>query len=223
MERKRGRKSRYGAGYAIEHAERLFRQSVDEKRPDYKFVALAIGAAPASPPSWAIFECIQLRQREERNAGRGHEQNVSDILDDVVRFYDRAQRNFEDQCRNTSATLDDYSPPSLAKAIRQVLAEREERQDIACKVDGDWFRDVRNAWNLEQKNDLAPSAIMHLDEGKAAKKRGGFLKTTHRIARVLQQSMAQEIGHPEDLATWAWTTKRIIEQQAIAEKTPYSA
>ena len=197
-----GRKKQVGAGYNIYRAEELFRQSEADGKPDYKYVALAIGAAPAAPPSWAVLACIELRQEEEGQAARGHPTKVSAVLDDLVRFFDQKQREFERQSQDSPEIRLAYSPPSFRSALRQVLASDEGWKHEIDGANDDWQKPFRNAWRWEQENDLAPSSFWQLD---------GF-NTTSRIDRVMTQSVAAELGDPEDMHVWAWTTKRIAER-----------
>jgi hypothetical protein len=216
MERIKGRKPRFGAGYSIKHAQELFRRSVDEGHPDFKYVALAIGEAPASPPSWAVLACIELRKRDERQTARGHSETINVILNEIVRFYIRAEREFI-KGFNTYEAFDNYTPPTLRSAILSVLKERDPNTN-ADGANDDWHRDIREAWNREQIDCLLPSSDMQLEQGKPSVRAKRKLKTTIRIDNVLRQSVAEELGHPTDLQTWVWSTKRIIdEQNAIAQ------
>ena len=172
-----GRNKRYGGGYSVQNAEEMFRQSAGGAgqggERDYRYVALAIGNSPANPPNWAILECIELRQSEERKAARGHPDKVSAVLDDLVRFFDLMQREFEAAAILADAEAPKYKPPSIRSAIIHVL-------ELGGDANDDRFRDIREAWNWEQKHDLAPNSYFGLD---------GF-NTTSRIDRVLYQSAA---------------------------------
>ena len=63
--------------------------------------------------------------------------------------------------------------------------------------------DITRAWNEEQKHDRAANSTWELEK----------LQTTTRIDRILTQEVARELGEPEDLHTWAWIAKRIIERR----------
>lgn len=195
-----GRKARHGGGYTVRHAEELFKQSVADGKPDYRYVALAIGSAPASPPPWAMWACVELRQQEERIAARGIDSEIADILDLLVRFFDEKQQEFE---RDHPDARETYSPPSLRSAILHVLAACGRRGGRSAGANDDWFRDIRNAWTWEQENDLVPSSFWQLE---------GF-HTTSRIDRVMTQSVAAELGDPHDVQLWAWITKKAIEHE----------
>ena len=199
-----GRRKRYGGSYTVENAEKLFQQSVALGKPDYQLVALAIGACPSAPPSWAVLACIELRQQYERLPARGNDAEMSFILDDLVRFFDRAGRNGE--------------PPSLRSAIIQVMTDRGLRQHRADSANDDWFRDIREAWEWEQANELAPSSFMQLADGHFID--AYRLKTTSRIHRVLMQDVATEVGDPQDVHVWAWIAQRMIDRETVEQATP---
>jgi hypothetical protein len=207
-----GRRKRQGGSFAVENAEKLFQQSVLDGTPDYQLVALAIGARPSAPPSWAVWECIELRQRHERIPARGNDGDMSDILDALVRFFDHAGRNGERLKTHGHDGSERYSPPSLRSAIIQVLKDRGLRAERVSSANDDWFRDIREAWEWEQAHELAPSSFMELEEGDVdeADKR---LKTTSRIHRVLMQEVAAEVGDPQDVHVWAWIAKRMIDHE----------
>ncbi len=214
-----GRPKRHSGGHSIHHAEEMFRQSVANRNPDYSYVALAIGAAPQAPPSWAVLACIELRQQRERQPARGNAAEIEGILDDMVRFYDRDRRAFELTCTESPHALDGYRAPALRSAILQVLKANGQRSEQSTSASDDWFRDIRKAWEWEQEHDLAPSSFMELDEGGIGKDRK-LLKTTTRIDRVLMQSIAAEMGDPVDVQTWAWITKRMIQNATIEQQKP---
>lgn len=219
-----GRKKRYGAGYEIQHAERLFLQSVAEGEPEYRYVALAIGSTPGSPPPWAMFACIELRQSEELKAARGNLTDIPFILDELVRFYDHKQRDFESKPEYVTVDLDSYSPPSLRSAILHVLEANGLRGAEVGSADDNWIRDIREAWEWEQKHDtpLNPDPVSGMFLAGTHKSEDGedvpIIKTTSRIERVLLQTIAKENGDPEDVHYWAWLAKQMIEQRNIRDQ-----
>ncbi|MDT0576494.1 hypothetical protein RM533_09870 [Croceicoccus sp. F390] len=219
-----GRNERYGAGYEIQNAEKLFLQSVTDNAPDYKYVALAIGVRPARPPAWAMLACIELRQREEVTAARGSLTDVPFILDELIRFYLRKQREFENRPEYVSDDLDNYSLPPLRSAILHVLQENGLRGAEGGTADDNWHRDIRNAWDWEQERDFIvdadPACEMRLDGFLKSKGKRVPIKTTSRIQRVLMQAMAQENDDPVDLHYWAWITKQAVEHGNIERQRP---
>lgn len=218
VRKKAGPKPKYGGTYAIQNSRQLFEQSCAEGSPEYKYVALAIGSSPGAPPDWAMWACIEARQVEERSAARGIDPDIPAILDEIVRFYDRKQREFELGAKDALVQLDSYIVPSIREAIRDVLKRMGLRQKRDSRANDDWFRDIRNAWDWEQENDPSPDASDWTRLQGLMKKRDGTqvpIKATARIHRVLMETMARENGDPEDVDTWAWITKRAIEEQNI--------
>lgn len=200
-----GRKKQYGPGYDIHHAEELFEQSVERKKPDYRYVALAIGKSPVAPPDWAILACIQARQEEERKAASLTPDLVSPVLDDLVRFFAKEQWDFEDRMKKSKKPLPVFTPTPLRKALRLVLSGKERWKDHINGANDDWQAPFREAWRREQENDVLQSHFFQLD---------GF-KTTSRIERVLCQLLGQEYDGPEDLEYTAWIAKRSIELNRV--------
>ena len=198
-----GRKKRFGGAYTIQHAEELFEKSKADGHPDYKYVALAIGSSPAAPPSWALWACIELRQQKEDEAGRGNDNDIPVILNQIVRFYDREQRAFEENANKQNGLTHSYVTASLRSAILSVLKNERLRKGMVSSANDDWFRDIREAWQWEQDNDCITSSYWQLE---------GW-KTTSRIDRVLTQDAAAELGDPNDLAGWAWITQRLIDSR----------
>jgi len=193
-----GRKPRFGAGYEIINAQRLFEKSVLEEKADFRFVALAIGASPAAPPDWAILECISLRRAVARSAARGNRNDVADILDELVAHFDLEQRNFE---AAFTGQIDwaSFPKPNLNGAIKKVLARLGIRRTERERSDPDSFKDIILAWNWEQQNDAAPASYFRLE---------GW-KTTSRIDRVMKALVGDELGYPADIETLAWLAKKL--------------
>ena len=221
-----GRKPGQSGAQAIRDAEYLFGQSVEIGRPDFTYVALAIGNTPHAPPLWAVLACIELRQRSEGKPALGNSLEIENILDKIIRFYDRKQRLFEKSLgKDSFDALDNYRPASLRSAILHVLKANDYRTEKQAEASDDWFRDIRKAWEWEQKHDLAPSSFFHFEEGNLdeegrIKGRKRWLQTTSRIDRVLMRSAALENGDPEDLAKWAWITKVLIQNEMIEQQQP---
>jgi hypothetical protein len=199
-----GRPKRHSGGYAIQHAEELFRQSVEAGKPDYNYVALAIGSFPGSPPLWAVMECIEHRCDVEMRVARG-QANVSAVLDDVIRLLDRLQHKFWLQTGGDGPSdRPKYNPPSLRSTIIQVVKNHEKWTACIDSANDDWMKPIREAWDWEQKHDLSREVEGELLDG---------FETTSRINRVVMQSVAAERGDPEDIAKWAWVAKAMIEHQ----------
>jgi hypothetical protein len=193
-----GRRERFGGSYTIHHAEELFWQSVAAGSPDYTFVALAIGASPAAPPSWAVWACIDARQNTERQTARGPDKITPPILDELVRHLARRQWSFESRDRSDAEPDAEYRPPSFRSAVIEVAEADPNWRDKVSGADSDWYKPIVRAWNWEQQNDLARSTFWTLE---------GF-KTTARIDRVMTQTVAAEVGDPDDVDVWTWVAKR---------------
>lgn len=199
-----GRPRRNSGGHVIQHAEELFRQSVKAGKPDFSYVALAIGSCPGAPPTWAIIECIEHRCDVEMKAARGHT-NVSAILDDIIRILDGLQHDFWQRTGGGGAGPQrEYSPPSLRSTIIAVVRNYSSWSGHIGSANDDWMKPIREAWDWEQEHDPSPRVEGCLLEG---------CETTSRIERVIMQSVAAERHEPEDTAKWAWVAKLMIEQQ----------
>lgn len=172
---------------SIDHARELFERSVKVGRPDYRYVVLAIGAAPIAPPRWAILACIAAKEREELlppsfvNAGQ-----IGLILDELVRFYDREQQH-----RRAQPHLDS-KPSSLRSALIAVCGQLGIDPGKAG-ADDSWLRSARRAWEREQNQDRRQSHL-ELD---------GWC-VTGRIERVLLAIQGPEFGYPSDPIKELW-------------------
>jgi len=174
----------------IDNAKELFEQSVERGRPDYRFVALAIGAASIRPPLWAIEACILERETTERMPAAGTvADEVGEVLDQMVRYLAVLQ---QDRPRDPPGS--EHVPPSLREAIIascRTLGLRTKQLDASGN--DDWMRDVRRAWDWEQVND-GRAGYLVLD---------GF-NTTGRIDRVLTALYGAEMGMPSDPIKALW-------------------
>ena len=68
----------------IINAEELFRKSVSANKPDYRYVALAIGQNAVVPPRWAIIECILARKAAEGAPSLKPTIRAGEILDQII-------------------------------------------------------------------------------------------------------------------------------------------
>lgn len=214
-----GRRPRVGGGYEVERAKELFDLSVQQGKPDYRYIAIAIGASPTMPPPWAVFACIDARVAAERGVARGNDAQMDNILDQIVRVYDAAERDFENDHWGSSDAWDSYRPPSLRAAILTALEQIGLRQKHMADANDDWFRDIREAWDWEQREMVVPEntlkqlAMMHLEPPKD----DHDPKTTWRVSRVLQETMAAEMEHPTDPQVWAWVATRLDHEAKISD------
>lgn len=183
------------SGYAeIANAERMFRQSVKNRKPDFRYVALAIGASPLKPPRWAVWECIM---EHDRTAGRpaSNVGKLGELLDEVVRVYARVQFQNEDKGRDRA-----IARPSLRAAIIQARAFLERGGASSSDANDDWMKTATRAWNTEQET--VAESYFHLD---------GW-NTTSRINRVIEGMIGRENGYPTDLQTAFWMLEEIARE-----------
>ena len=216
-----GRPRKLSGATKIANAEELFRQSVTAREPDYQYVALAIGERPFDPPVWAILECIELHGDASRAALRGHDRKASrhamrNILDKIVRFYIAAELKHE-RATGISAWREDvqeelrYKRPPLRQAIISACRSLKTRENHIGSANDDWFRDVRDAWDYEQKHgDLTPriAGAGPLSATETYCELIGW-KTTRRIVRVMEDWQEKKGGPPSDLAKALWIADQL--------------
>lgn len=118
-----------------------------EQTRDYRYVALAIGAAPFKPPKWAIEACFELHRRTLEEASSGNTPKLTgQQLDDVMRELFRAE--------DIAIPADKYSlsqnyvAPSLASAIKNVLIRSIGSDDPSFDAN---VRRLRRAWDHEAR------------------------------------------------------------------------
>lgn len=190
-----GRPRLISGPHQVENAHRLFLQSVERGSPDFRYVALAIGAEPFQPPRWAVWECILEKDRTARRAATTLTE-VDEILDEVVRYF--AGEHFR---RDDNPELRERPLPSLQKAIRAAcatLGKRTKSLDAPKNADTSWMKDVERAWKREQQEDVVESYHQLLE-----------WKTTKRIADIVEALVAKEFGHPPDLQQYLWMAQRL--------------
>jgi hypothetical protein len=144
-----------------------------------------------------LWACVEARQDSERKTANGPDKKTPPVLDELVRFFARAQWAYErsDQCSRDA----EYRPPSFRSAVIEVARADPFWREKVGDADPDWYKPITRAWRWEQKHDPAPSSFWNLE---------GFV-TTARIDRVMTQMVGAEEGDPEDVAVWAWVSKRI--------------
>ena len=216
-----GRPRRLSGATKIANAEELFRQSVAEGKPDYGYVALAIGDRPFDPPAWAVLECIELRGDTSRGAMRGHDGPASkhamrNILDEIVRYYLAAELNHE-KATGISVWRDDvradsrYNAPPLRQAIIAACRGLGTRENQIGSANDDWFRDVREAWDWEQHHDALVSRQAGSGDFSATETYHELIgwKVTRRIARVLEELQEAAGGAPADIGRALWIADQL--------------
>lgn len=186
-----GRKKLMSGATKIANAEQLFEASVRNGKADFRYVVLAIGSSPTKPPSWAIWQCLEERRREETRAAAGLT-DIDRILDETVLVFFRQQQTSGDALHKRGLSL-------RAAIIRacSLLGERTSPSD-GKQGDDSWFRDVREAWLHEQANDPSQSAFQ-LD---------GW-NMTARIDRVIMRACSVEYDGIADPAKAAWIIEEV--------------
>jgi hypothetical protein len=179
--------------WTVENAEQLFVKSVADGKPDFRFVALAIGSAPVSPPRWAVWACIEERDRELRKppSTSAEAQKINVVLNELVRFLYRNQEQ-----READPASRDLSPPSLRSAIIEVFGLLHYK--VENGGNDDWLQPYRRAWKIEQKQDKC-SSVYRLD---------GF-EMTIRIDRELHAYIGELEGYPSDIVSALWMTNEL--------------
>lgn len=176
-----GNKRRSSGHAEVENARQLFEQSKERRKPDFRFVALAIGSFPIKPPAWAIRACIEECEATElRSAALSP--HVDKVLDEVVRVLDEHQQASGDLRK---------------KSVRSAVLEATSRLGVydaeEGPVDDDQIRRIREAWDREQSEDRTRS-VFPLE---------GY-QTTYRTDRVLFAVYGEELGMPADPAKALW-------------------
>lgn len=185
-----GRPNNNSGHWTVENAEQLFIKSVADGKPDFRLVALAIGAAPISPPRWAIYACIEEKEREQRKPPTSSFYVSSSEIDKVLNKLIRHLYDRQEERETNPVTMNDLPPPirsSLIKTLELLNLPVEEG------ANDDWLRPYRRAWEHEQAQDACWSA--HRLEGYVM---------TFRIDRELQAYMGELVGYPPDPVQALW-------------------
>lgn len=190
----RGPKLKHGGNFDIMNAERLFLET-----NNFRYVALAIGANPVRPPSWAMEACIAERLTAERSSSGGQRQHTSRILDLAIAL----MATHEDEYFLPARSLKDeesriawyklyevqYKAKPLATALRQALLIIDPHEKLIDAA----IVNLRNAWMREQKEE-------RLNEKNFSVLRLRKIKTTARIDRVLR-AMEEWKSAPDSLSS----------------------
>lgn len=172
----------------ILNAKQLFQRSIKAGKPDFRFVALAIGESPLRPPTWAVWECILEKDRTSPKAASGTKE-VSVILDEMVRFFAREEFSRDNAAKRKAPA------PSLRKAIRSACEtlELRSKERSAGAADATWMKDIERAWKREQQEDVVSSAYVLMN-----------WNTTRRIDEIMHSLLADEFGDPRDIQQALW-------------------
>ena len=179
MAKPAGRPRRYIGALELENAEALFRQSVEDGSPNYRYVAMAIGAEPLTPPAWAVLACLHLKGTTEKSAGSSMERPDGDVLDEAIRIIARHEdRMFEIRMAARSlgdgANIDRRDRFPVKRAIEQAYFALNDGEEIGESN----YRRIRRLWDDEQRRTVykGPTPIPMDDDS---------ILTTFRINRVL--------------------------------------
>ncbi len=187
---KAGRKKLLDGSEVIRRAEELFQASVEVGKPDFNYVAMAIGASPLYPPDWAIFACINLKMRTEMNPPIATQLQTPSGVNVTGKVLDDAIRTLVDFGETTKGRNE---------AIREAMKQNE------LKVSDAEIENLRHAWDREIAQSTAVWAKSeHIQDIEHP------FKATRRVARVLRQLAAEqgdaELGQ-EDQQAAIWLAK----------------
>lgn len=171
--------------------------------PDFRYIAIAIGAEPTRPPPWAVWQCILEKDRTARRAATNTVE-VHRILDEVVRYL--ATEQF---FRDDHPEEGEKASPELGAAIRAACATLGLRMDFVSgpkSAETDWMKDVKRAWEREQEEGSVDSYHRLFN-----------WKITPRVHEVMDGLVADELGHPRDFQKIFWMLQ-VEEDQCQADK-----
>lgn len=178
-----GNKALKSGAEQITNAEALF-----DETGDFRYVALAIGAAPIAPPFWAMWECVAEHHRTELIAKSNYPE-LDIILDELARQI--AKEHF---ARMDGRKPDERPFPSLAEFTRRSCRATGLRTDkLDQNANDDWARDIRRAWDHEQK---LPAAYDPWELPNC--------KMTDRIDRVVTEMVGAELRMPTNPIKDVW-------------------
>lgn len=173
----------------IENARNLFEASVEKRKPDYRYVALAIGENPLKPPIWAVWACIELRDAA-MNSAASKVAHTSLAMDEIVRFFAKEQFLRDDQPERRGDPV-----PELRTAIgaaRDALAKNGKSVGQG-EAEAGYFALMMRMWEREQEEDAVESHYMLFD-----------WKVTKRIDWIIHSLIAHEEGHPPQVEQAIW-------------------
>ncbi len=168
--------------YEISEAQSLFEQSKAIGKPDFRYVALAIGNCPPKPPQWAIEACIAERNETQIQPFSLEKRRTGIILDEVVRVLDENEQSGREPKKM-----------SLRAAIITTIKRIDPEFDPTAPMDDNSIRTIRKAWNREQKEDRVQSQYSLT----------GY-QMTSRIDRVITASIGKEFDMPTDPIVDFW-------------------
>lgn len=199
----------------IRNAKALFEMSVARGEPDFRYVALAIGAVPIRPPIWAIEACNPRTLFEASQAAKKPDYQYATLAigsnpTDPPRWAVLACIEEKELAEKQAASGEAIKVGAVLDEVIRVLYEHEEasgrdgtRMPLAAAIreatrrtdflphgdgpiDGDKHKVILNAWKREQKQSASDSYL----------KLEGYLPTD-RISRM----MIEMIGLQENMST----------------------
>lgn len=191
------RARRIGGAVKVRDARRLF-----EETGDYKYVALAIGAAVNDPPKWALIECWRLKKITQSDPA------MATNLPAASRIMDRAIElmiEHEDQQRNTPTNENcsiQRMPSSgfnvrplpketaLKRALAEIAPDREEQAAIEA---------LKKAWQREEQEELVNWETDRREPNGVSIE--GY-RTTYRIERVIYRVEAKKLNERDPNGPW---------------------
>lgn len=189
-------KRKLSGGEEIANAKKLFFQSIERGEPDFRFAVLAIGQNPATPPSWALWEC---RFEYERTFRQPSSQcDKTDVmLDEIARAYVVEMARREDNPNLRSRPV-----PSFREMVRRAYRAVYD-QPLSNSTESGPYRHFDRKWKDEQQNAAINSDYELFD-----------WNITPRIEAILDDFVGTEMDLFSDPARAAFI------MQALAKGTP---
>jgi len=191
-----GNRAILSGGELIANAKDLFFQSVESGEPDFRLAVLAIGQSPATPPSWAMWECRFEYERTSRRASSKHE-SQDEMLDEIARAYVEEMARREDNPELRSKPV-----PSFREMVRRAHHAAFD-QPLPKLAESDAYKQYDRKWRDEQQNAAIQSTYNLFD-----------WKITPRIEAILDHFIGTEMDLFPDPARAAFI------MQALAKAEP---
>lgn len=187
-----GRPKVPSGGSEIVGVKELFDKSVEKGRPDFRYLALAIGSSPAKPPTWAMLECRFEFERTRRQAS-SETDHLHKMLDEIAWAYVEELARREDSKRDR-----DDPPPPFKEMVRRAYWA-SEKTTLPRASENDAYRIYSRKWNDEQENAIIESWHFLFD-----------WKITPRIAAVMDRFVGEEMGMSENPGMEAYLFQQFL-------------
>lgn len=180
-------------------ARTLFQESVENGRPDFRYVTLAIGAAPHNPPRWAMLECILEHERTLHLASTLTEaktpQNDPRTMMDAI-----ALAYLGELVRQEEKPRSERVAPKLQEMIR-LAYQSISGEPWPDKSDSDAYRNWERWWNDEQqRGELESGSGYELFD----------LRITPRIEALITSFTGRELDFFEEPARNAYVIGQLL-------------